>query len=65
MADPFRGSHLLAEAVDTAGADLAVHGHAHAGTEHGMTTGGIRVRKAAQPVIGRDFHGYRLPDHPG
>ncbi|MEV0692404.1 metallophosphoesterase [Streptomyces sp. NPDC050388] len=58
---PFLGSYLLAEAIDTAGADLAVHGHAHAGTEHGMTSGGVRVRNVAQPVIGRAFHVYHLP----
>ncbi|MEV5045855.1 hypothetical protein AB0N20_14700 [Streptomyces griseoincarnatus] len=51
----------LAEAIDTAGADLAVHGHAHAGSEHGMTTGGVKVRNVAQPVIGRAFHVYHLP----
>ena len=58
---PFLGSYLLAEAIDTAGADLAVHGHAHAGTEHGMTSGGVRVRNVAQPVIGQAFHVYHLP----
>ncbi|MFD7408278.1 metallophosphoesterase [Streptomyces sp. NPDC059866] len=58
---PFLGSYLLAEAIDTAGADLAVHGHAHAGTEHGMTSGGVRVRNVAQPVIGRAFHVYHVP----
>jgi Icc-related predicted phosphoesterase len=57
---PFLGSYLLAEAIDTAGADLAVHGHAHAGTEHGMTSGGVRVRNVAQPVIGQAFHVYNL-----
>ncbi|MFE9453714.1 metallophosphoesterase [Streptomyces sp. NPDC006739] len=57
---PFLGSYLLAEAIDTGGADLAVHGHAHAGTEHGMTSGGVRVRNVAQPVIGRAFHVYHL-----
>src|SRR3712207_8542558 len=41
---PFLGSYLLAEAVDGAGADLAVHGHAHAGTEKGVTAGGVHVR---------------------
>ncbi|MEV6294525.1 metallophosphoesterase [Streptomyces sp. NPDC051896] len=60
---PFLGSYLLAEAIDTAGADLAVHGHAHAGTEHGMTSGGVRVRNVAQPVIGQAFHVYNLPGH--
>ncbi|MFI1105781.1 metallophosphoesterase [Streptomyces melanogenes] len=62
---PFLGSYLLAEAIDTAGADLAVHGHAHSGTEHGRTSGGVRVRNVAQPVIGRAFHVYSLPDHDG
>ncbi|MCG8968055.1 MULTISPECIES: metallophosphoesterase family protein [Streptomyces] len=57
---PFLGSYLLAEAIDTAGADLAVHGHAHLGTEHGMTSGGVRVRNVAQPVIRRAFNVYQL-----
>ncbi|MFJ8108187.1 metallophosphoesterase [Streptomyces sp. NPDC096132] len=59
---PFLGSYLLAEAIDTAGADLSVHGHAHMGTEHGMTAGGVRVRNVAQPVIKRAFNVYQL--HP-
>ncbi|GAA3100591.1 metallophosphoesterase family protein [Streptomyces echinatus] len=62
---PFLGSYLLAEAIDTGGADLAVHGHAHAGTEHGMTSGGVRVRNVAQPVIGQAFHVYHLPGRSG
>ncbi|MFD3809318.1 metallophosphoesterase [Streptomyces sp. NPDC058611] len=57
---PFLGSYLLAEAMDDAGADLAVHGHAHAGTEHGMTAGGVRVRNVAMPVIDRAFAVYHL-----
>ncbi|WP_371667609.1 metallophosphoesterase [Streptomyces sp. NBC_00289] len=57
---PFLGSYLLAEAIDTAGAELAVHGHAHMGTEHGMTAGGVRVRNVAQPVIRRAFNVYQL-----
>lgn len=57
---PFLGSYLLAEAVDAAGADLALHGHAHRGTEHGLTSGGIRVRNVAQPVIRRAFTVYHL-----
>ncbi|MFF6772376.1 metallophosphoesterase [Streptomyces sp. NPDC012637] len=63
---PFLGSYLLAEAIDSAGADLSVHGHAHLGTEHGMTAGGVRVRNVAQPVIGRAFALYHLhPDGHG
>ncbi|MFF6788378.1 metallophosphoesterase [Streptomyces filamentosus] len=58
---PFLGSYLLAEAIDAEGADLAVHGHAHLGTEHGMTAGGVRVRNVAQPVIDHAFALYRLP----
>ncbi|THA79308.1 metallophosphoesterase [Streptomyces sp. A0642] len=57
---PFLGSYLLAEAVDAAGADLAVHGHAHAGTEHGMTSGGVPVRNVAQPVIRKAFNVYHV-----
>jgi Icc-related predicted phosphoesterase len=48
---PFLGNYLLGEAIDAAGCDLAIHGHAHAGIEKGMTTGGVRVRNVAQPVI--------------
>lgn len=57
---PFLGSYLLAEAVDAEGADLIVHGHAHAGTERGVTPGGIRVRNVALPVLGRAYGLYRL-----
>ncbi|MFD3543224.1 metallophosphoesterase [Streptomyces sp. NPDC058662] len=57
---PFLGSYLLAEAMDEEGADLAVHGHAHLGTEHGMTAGGVRVRNVAMPVIDRAFAVYHL-----
>jgi Icc-related predicted phosphoesterase len=57
---PFLGSYLLAEAIDAAGADLAVHGHAHAGTEHGTTVGGVPVRNVAQPVLRRAFAVYHL-----
>jgi Icc-related predicted phosphoesterase len=57
---PFLGSYLLAEAVDDAAADLAVHGHAHAGTEKGMTSGGVRVRNVAMPVLGKAYAIYCL-----
>jgi Icc-related predicted phosphoesterase len=57
---PFLGSYLLAEAVDTAGADLILHGHAHRGTEWGSTPAGIPVRNVAQPVIRRAFAVYTL-----
>jgi Icc-related predicted phosphoesterase len=57
---PFLGSYLLAKAVDESGADLAVHGHAHSGTERGMTSGGVRVRNVAQPLIQRAFALFHL-----
>jgi len=57
---PFLGSQLLGEAVDDAGADLAVHGHAHSGIEHGTTPGGIPVRNVALPVIGCAYRVYVL-----
>jgi Icc-related predicted phosphoesterase len=57
---PFLGSWLLAEAIDRAGADVAFHGHAHAGRERGTTAGGIKVRNVAQPVLGRPYRVYSL-----
>jgi Icc-related predicted phosphoesterase len=57
---PFLGSYLLAEAVDRAGADLVLHGHAHRGSEKGVTAGGIHVRNVAQTVIGHAYNVYRL-----
>ncbi|GAA2999411.1 metallophosphoesterase [Kitasatospora albolonga] len=61
---PFLGSYLLAEAIDLAGADLAVHGHAHLGCEHGLTAGGVPVRNVARPVLRHAFAVYRLTAHP-
>jgi Icc-related predicted phosphoesterase len=55
---PFLGSYLLGQAIDEAGADLAVHGHAHGGTEKGVTPGGVHVRNVAQPVIRRPYRVY-------
>jgi Icc-related predicted phosphoesterase len=54
----FLGSYLLGEAADHAGADLILHGHAHRGTEKGITPGGIDVRNVAQPVIQRAYRVY-------
>jgi Icc-related predicted phosphoesterase len=57
---PFLGSYLMAEAVDNAGADLVVHGHAHHGSEKGRTPGGIPVRNVAQPLIRHAYNVYTL-----
>ena len=54
---PFLGSYFLAEAIDRSGADLALHGHAHVGSEKGRTPGGVPVRNVAQPVI---QHAYKV-----
>ncbi|AVL26289.1 hypothetical protein NBRGN_104_00390 [Nocardia brasiliensis NBRC 14402] len=57
---PFLGSYLLGEAIDAHAADLALHGHAHAGTERGTTPGGIRVRNVAQPVLRAAYAIYEI-----
>lgn len=57
---PFLGSFLLAEAVDRGGADLAIHGHAHGGTEKGVTPGGVHVRNVAMPVLRKAYAVYCL-----
>ena len=57
---PFLGTFLLAEAIDRAGAHLALHGHAHRGRERGQTPGGVPVRNVAQPVIDRACKVYRI-----
>lgn len=57
---PFLGSYRLAEALDNAGADLAVHGHAHHGAEKGVTARGIPVRNVAMPLVRRAYVVYDL-----
>ena len=56
----FLGAYQLGEALDSAGCDLAVHGHAHHGAEKGMTPGGIPVRNVAMPLIKRPYAVYTL-----
>lgn len=57
---PFLGSYLLGQAIDATPTALAIHGHAHAGTERGTTPGGIRVRNVAHPVIKAAYSIYHL-----
>ena len=57
---PFLGSYLLAQAIDSAPTALAVHGHAHAGSERGTTPGGVKVRNVAHPVIKQAYSVYEL-----
>jgi Icc-related predicted phosphoesterase len=56
----FLGNYLLGEAIDAGSCHLAVHGHAHLGTEKGLTAGGVRVRNVAQPVIGTAYACYEV-----
>lgn len=61
---PFLGSYLLCEPIDDTGADLALHGHAHYGSEQGVSPGGVPVRNVAQPVIRAAYAIYVLePAH--
>jgi len=60
---PFLGSYLLAEAIDAVPTQLAVHGHAHAGVERGMTPGGVRVRNVAHPVIRQAYSVFSIDKH--
>lgn len=48
---PFAGNSMLGAAIDRAGADLVLHGHAHRGSPAGTTPGGIPVRNVSRPVI--------------
>jgi Icc-related predicted phosphoesterase len=57
---PFLGSYLLGEAIDAVCPALAVHGHAHAGTERGLTPGGVHVRNVAHPVIKQAYSVYQV-----
>jgi Icc-related predicted phosphoesterase len=57
---PFLGSHLLGEAIDEAGCDLALHGHAHHGSERGITPGGVPVRNVARPLIRTAYRLYAM-----
>lgn len=61
---PFLGSYLMAEVIDECDVDLAIHGHAHKGTEKGVTPAGVRVRNVALPVIQRAYTVYCLGGTP-
>ena len=51
---------MLGAAIDRAGADLVLHGHARSGVEKGTTPGGIPVRNVARPVIQHPYNVYVL-----
>jgi Icc-related predicted phosphoesterase len=60
---PFLGSYQLGQAIDAAPTALALHGHAHAGSERGTTPGGVRVRNVAHPVIKQAYSVFHLGNH--
>lgn len=62
---PFLGSYQLGQAIDSAPVALALHGHAHAGSERGTTPGGVRVRNVAHPVIKQAYSVFHLGEHAG
>ncbi|MGC4807133.1 metallophosphoesterase family protein [Micromonospora sp. DT233] len=61
---PFLGSYQLGQAIDSAPTALALHGHAHAGSERGITPGGVRVRNVAHPVIKQAYSVFHLGEQP-
>ena len=56
----FLGSYQLGRAIDSAPTSLALHGHAHHGSERGRTPGGVPVRNVAHPVIKQAYNVYQL-----
>lgn len=48
---PFLGSSRMLEPIDTLGATVIFHGHAHHGTMEGRTPKGIPVFNVAQPLL--------------
>lgn len=59
---PFLGCYQLGQAIDSAPTALALHGHAHAGSERGTTPGGVRVRNVAHPVIKQAYSIFHVGD---
>ena len=57
---PFLGCYQLGNAIDSAPTALALHGHAHHGSERGRTPGGVPVRNVAHPVIKQAYNVYQL-----
>jgi len=56
----FLGCYQLGQAIDSAPTSLALHGHAHHGSERGRTPGGVPVRNVAHPVIKQAYNVYQL-----
>lgn len=66
---PFLGSSRMAQPIDTLGADVVFHGHAHHGTYRGFTPGGIPVFNVARHVLEEErlkvhLHETTAPERP-
>ena len=57
---PFLGSSRLASPLDTLGAAVVVHGHAHHGSLEGQTPGGVPVYNVALPLLLESGMNFRL-----
>jgi Icc-related predicted phosphoesterase len=57
---PFLGSSRLVDPIDTYGADVVFHGHAHHGKLQAKTPGGIPVYNVAAPVLRQNGLEYLL-----
>jgi uncharacterized protein len=57
---PFLGTSRLMQAIDTFGADVVFHGHAHIGSERGTTAAGIPVYNVALPVLRKNGRNVRI-----
>lgn len=61
---PFLGSSRLLQPLDTLGATVVFHGHAHHGTAEGRTPGGIPVFNVAAQVLTQAGMNFRLFEAP-
>lgn len=57
---PFLGSSRLAPPLDTLGAAVVLHGHAHHGALEGRTPGGVPVYNVAWPLLIESGMNFRL-----
>ena len=51
---PFLGSSRLLQPMETLDVDVCFHGHAHHGTRHAVTGGGLEVYNVALPLLRAD-----------
>lgn len=48
---PFLGSSRLLQPIETLGIDVVFHGHAHHGTRHAISGGGVPIYNVALPLL--------------